>query len=239
MPEPIYVIMDVDWAHDDVIRASVRLLEAWDLPATIFVTHASPFLDEMRKHPLLQLGVHPNANDLLNGRASPATTVEARLKLLQDLVPEATAIRFHSMCQSSQLLDMSVNLGFTHEVNTLVMAHSGMVLKAWEHWRPPMIRVPTIFEDSLAGYREDGWDVGRLLAHPGLRVYNVHPVRLFLNAISPNPPDAPGIYTASPEALLPMVRSSEQTGSLNFLKRLVEGHRAAGGGFGFIRDIRP
>jgi hypothetical protein len=237
VPQPLAIIMDADWAHDDVIRHAVALLAEKDVPVTLFVTHRSPVFDELRAQPLVELGVHPNFNDLLSGTAPAGESAELRCRRIMELVPGATAIRSHSMCQSSVLLNLAADLGFRHEVNTLVMAHAGIALKPWRHWYGPMIRVPTVFEDSIAGHRDDGWQVDTLLAHPGLRVCAFHPIRLFLNADKPALPGPRELATRPPRELREHVRDPRAPGSRSFLERLVAGHRAAGGSFALVRDI--
>lgn len=235
--DPIYCIMDVDWAHDDVLREALGIFAAADVPVTVFVTHDTPVLDEMRDDPLVELGIHPNFNDLLNGTARKGDSAASRVEALRRVVPEANVVRNHSMCQTSYLMNLFADIGFTHEVNTLIMAHSGIALSAWRHWSGDMTRVPTVFEDSLAGHLADGWDPARVLSHPGLRVLNFHPVRLVLNACEPNLPGPSESVTWSPAALADRVRPAHEPGSRSFLEALITGHRARGGSFGLIGDI--
>lgn len=239
MNSTLYFIMDVDWAHDDVVRYALDVFEGLGVPVTVFVTHASPVIDDMRERRNVEIGLHPNFNDLLNGRAPAGDNAEKRIEDLHAVAPEAQCIRSHSMCQNSYLLNLFDDLGFTHEVNTLVMAHAGIELKPWRHWKGSMVRVPTVFEDSLAGHLPNGWDPVRLAGHPGLRVLNFHPVRVFLNAGSPalaGPRDA---ATWAPADLAEHVCRPEQPGSRWFIEALVAAHRAGAGDFGLIGDIRP
>ncbi len=63
----IFLTFDLDWAHDEVINDAIDLVEAVDVPATWFVTHATPTLERLRANPKFELGVHPNFNPLLDG----------------------------------------------------------------------------------------------------------------------------------------------------------------------------
>ena len=42
---------DIDWAPDWAIESCVELCTRYDVPATFFVTHDTPVLDQIREHP--------------------------------------------------------------------------------------------------------------------------------------------------------------------------------------------
>ena len=65
--EKLFLTFDIDWAHDDIIRDCVALVEDAGVKATFFITHESPIIDELRGNDLFELGIHPNFNGILNG----------------------------------------------------------------------------------------------------------------------------------------------------------------------------
>lgn len=61
-----FLTFDMDWAHDVVMRDTHDLLVAAAVPSTWFVTHDSPFLDELRADPNVELGIHPTSTSFLS-----------------------------------------------------------------------------------------------------------------------------------------------------------------------------
>lgn len=54
----ICITLDVDWANDEVIEYSTKLLEKYNVKATIFATHESELLKFLEKK--FEIGIHPN-----------------------------------------------------------------------------------------------------------------------------------------------------------------------------------
>jgi len=46
--EKICVTLDIDWACDEIIEYSIKLLEEYDVKATIFTTHKSSLLKSLK-----------------------------------------------------------------------------------------------------------------------------------------------------------------------------------------------
>jgi len=234
-----YIVMDVDWAPDVVLAYAVDRLEELDVEATVFVTHASPLLDRLRSSKRIEIGIHPNFNDLLLGTAPQGHSMRSRVAELRALVPEARVVRSHSLAQSSRLLDVFTEFGFTHDANTLIPASAGMILAAWQHWDGRLVRVPCLFEDSVADLLPAGWSAAPLLEHGGLRVLNFHPIRLYLNAKEVALPPQVESCRTDPEAIAALRRPATAPGSLSLLCEIVSRHRGAGGRFGLVREIQP
>ncbi len=238
-PGTCHVIFDVDWAPDFVVDFAVDQIEALGIEATVFVTHESPALDRLRAAPRIEIGAHPNFNDLLLGTAPDGDDMRARIEALRALLPEARAVRSHSLTQNSRMLDLFGEFGFTHEANTLIPGSSGMRLAAWRHWDGRLVRIPCLFEDSVADLLPRGWSADDVLGHPGLRVLNFHPIRLYLNARSVELPREASVRPLAPEVLDPLRCPETEIGSLHFLREVVTRHRAAGGRFAKLSEIEP
>lgn len=180
----IFVTIDVDWAHDDVLADSIDLLDRSGASATWFITHDTPLLDRLRANPNYELGIHPNFNRLLAGDFRNGRSAEEVISQLMQLVPEARSVRSHSMTQSTGLLQAFVSAGLTHDANHFIPASSGIQLKPWLLWNG-MIRVPYCWEDDVfCTYRERGVpepDAIDVVQHDGLAVIDFHPIHLFLN----------------------------------------------------------
>lgn len=62
----IFLTLDIDWAHDEIIKDTIDLLQKFGVKATVYITHRSEYIkNEVSKNPLIELGIHPNFNELL------------------------------------------------------------------------------------------------------------------------------------------------------------------------------
>jgi len=173
----------MDWAHDDVIADTIDLLEVADVPATWFVTHNTPILARLRRNPKFELGIHPNFNKLLTGNSS--SSAQDIVERLMNIVPEAKSIRCHSMTQSSGLLDIFVAAGLTHDVNHFIPVSVGTELRPWVLWND-LIRIPYFWEDDIACIceskgREEPSVKDAAKTGNGIKVFDFHPIHIFLN----------------------------------------------------------
>jgi hypothetical protein len=177
----VVLTFDVDWAPDFMIDAIARDLADRDVKSTWHVTHASPAIDRLRERPdLFELGIHPN---FLAG-SSHGDTVAEVLRNCMSIVPEATTMRSHALVQSSPILSAVIE-------STPIRCDSSVLLSGARHLAPtgfphaegPLLRIPYFWEDDVEMLRAGPcWALGEDGAPPGLRVYDFHPVHVFLNA---------------------------------------------------------
>src|SRR5688572_12527282 len=144
----MFLTFDVDWAHDEVVAASIDLVEEADVPATWFVTHDTPLLARLRANPLFEIGIHPNFLPLLNGDPGNGANAEEILDRLLAIAPEAKSVRSHSLVQGGRLLELFRNKGLTHECNSFIPERSGIELKPWTDWFG-IVRLPYFWEDDF------------------------------------------------------------------------------------------
>lgn len=241
----VYLTFDIDWAHDEVIAHMLDILEQEQVPATIFVTHDTPLLARMRAHPNWELGAHPNFIPLELGNSDVSLFQDYARRVLQtyrDLLPEATTVRSHGLVQSTRLQDLMTEMGFSRESNLLITLQSGMNLRAFYHWTGIM-RVPYFWEDDIHCAEMErniwtDWNVDPFLDNVCLKVFDFHPIHLYLNT------DEMGRYeSARPHfqdpAKLREIANSDAPGDCSFLRSLIAGARERGYGFGLLRDIYP
>lgn len=176
----LYLTFDIDWAEDEVLEDVLNIVEKAGVAATWFATHETPLLARIRANPAFELGIHPNFNPLLDGRADNGRNAEEVLDRLLAIVPEATAVRSHSLVQSSRLTQLFVDRGLTHECNELIPEQAEMLLKPWRLWNG-LVKVPHFWEDDAACIYRRGAPIVELAARPGLKVFNFHPIHVFLN----------------------------------------------------------
>lgn len=175
----VYLTFDIDWACDAVLADTIDLVEAAGVPATWFVTHATPLLARLSDNPLFELGIHPNFNPLLAGECG-ARSIHNVLEELQKLVPQARAVRAHSMVQSSRLSQVYADLGLTHECNSFVPEQAHAILQPWKLWNN-VLRIPHFWEDDATCLYRHWTPMSVLARRRGLKVFDFHPIHVFLN----------------------------------------------------------
>jgi hypothetical protein len=177
------ITIDVDWAPDFMIDAAADALLAREVKATWFVTHASPALERLRERPdLFELGIHPN---FLPGSTHGATPAEV-VAHCAALVPEAKAVRTHCLLQSTPLHDELLR-GSAVEVDVSLFLPGAEHLEPVVQWSPAgrLLRLPYVWQDNMEMYSpEPNWRTGALLDAPGLRIFDFHPVHVWLNSRS-------------------------------------------------------
>ncbi|OAN55082.1 hypothetical protein [Magnetospirillum moscoviense] len=175
------ITFDIDWAPDWCIAHCAQMCRKAQVPATFFATHAADALDDLRRDPLFEIGIHPNFLAGSSHGATPADVVEHCLTF----VPEARAMRTHALVQSSPLLALVCDRAptITTDVSVLLPDHPG--LRPTDTWlgTPPrrLTRLPYLWEDALyADWPDRDW-ARPCPARHGLAIHNFHPVWVACN----------------------------------------------------------
>ena len=176
----VFLTFDIDWAVEGVLADTIDLVEQAGVAATWFVTHDSPILERLRSNPRFELGIHPNFNFLLEGDGRNGATAAEVLDRLLAVVPEAKAVRSHSMAQTAVLLNLFAERGLTHDCNHFIPGEAGMELRPWRYYNG-LIKVPYFWEDDVHCLLDPKPSVTALATRPGLRVFDFHPIHIFLN----------------------------------------------------------
>lgn len=243
--EIVYLTFDLDWACDTVLCKTLDILEEANLPATIFVTHSTPLLSRMRQNKKLELGAHPNFIPIGKQNCDLSeflTHAESLLESYKQLVPEAKTMRAHGLTQNSRLLDLIAKTGFTRESNLLITLSSGMNLRAFHHWNG-LMRVPYFWEDDIHCVEIErknwpNWDTGPFLKNPCLKVFDFHPIHLFLNTENLERYESARPHFQNPTKLAQLANTNSP-GALTFLKDLIANAQKMGYTFGVLKDIYP
>ena len=181
--EKIFLTIDIDWAHDEILLDTIELVEEAGVAATWFVTHETEVLERLRSNPYFELGIHPNFNFLLQGDARNGGNAGEVISNVVQMVPEATSVRSHSMTQSSVLLAEFKSVGITHDCNHFIPSHVGITLKPWHLWNG-VIKVPYAWEDDLACEYGIGKSPLSQLNWQGINVFDFHPIHVYKNTES-------------------------------------------------------
>ena len=115
------------------------------------------------------------AGDPRNG-----TTAEEVVDRLLEIVPEAKVVRSHSTTQSSRLLEIFSKKGLTHDCNHFIPEQAVIELKPYECWTN-LIKVPYFWEDAAVCKSEINTPISQLPHREGLRVFNFHPIHVYLD----------------------------------------------------------
>lgn len=175
--EKIFLTLDVDWAHDDVILDSAQLIEDLGARATWFFTHDSPTIDYLIKNGH-EVGVHPNFNTLLSGEGSMN---------LQDILdnclawcPNAVSTRSHSLVYGAPIASYLATKSIRYSSNLNIPFSSGIALAPWIS-SSSIVEVPYSWADEHAWSSRSQPSCSEWLKGDGLLVADFHPIHVFLN----------------------------------------------------------
>ncbi len=178
--DKIFITIDIDWAVDEIILDTIKLIEDADIHATWFVTHKTEVLDRIRSNEKFELGIHPNFNFLLNGEKKAGANCEQVLDRILEIVPEAKSVRSHSMTQNTYLLNLFVEKKLRYDCNHFIPEQANVKIKPWTLWNE-LIRVPYFWEDDISCLYKKNSPMHKLVRRDGLRVFDFHPIHIFLN----------------------------------------------------------
>jgi hypothetical protein len=180
------ITLDLDWAPDFMIDAAAQALLDREVRATWFVTHTSPAVERLAEHPdLFELGIHPN---FLAGSSHGSTPQEV-VAHCAALVPGARAVRTHCLLQSTPLHD-ALLAGSDVDVDVSLFLPGATGVEPVVQWSPGgrLLRLPYVWQDNMEMYNpEPNWDTEAVLDAPGLRIFDFHPVHVWLNSASFEP----------------------------------------------------
>ncbi len=175
-----FITIDMDWAADKIIIDTIKLIENVNVSVTWFVTHKTPVLERMRDNNKFELGIHPNFNFLLNGGSKANEDCEQVIDDILEVVPEANSIRCHSMTQSSVLQDLFISKELKYDCNHFIPEQANIKLKPWRLWND-LIKVPYFWEDDISCIYKNNAPIEDLVIRSGLKVFDFHPIHIFLN----------------------------------------------------------
>lgn len=216
----VAVTLDVDWAPDFVIDGvAARLIES-GVKATWFVTHRSAAVERLRARPeLFELGIHPN----FRPGSTHGASEEEVLRHCLEIVPEALSMRTHSLVQSSPMLAMlRAATRVRTDVSLFLPHHPGLQPVHLRTDSGPLLRIPFFWEDDAEMLEPaPDWKPQSLTdGVDGLKVFNFHPIHVYLNS-----PDM-GAYCAL-KAASPSILELRETYAREFR------HQGAGTGTAF------
>lgn len=163
---------DLEWAPEFVLEDFRDLIASAGVPVTLFCTHRSEMVDRLLSLPACEAALHPNLQDADDERLA--------LRTLRDAFPGAIGARIHRLYYHSGLLRLFHEAGLNYLSNDLEFLKGG--LEPSYDWSE-LVRLPIYWEDDVhCTLQYDRFDLGSLhLENHGLKVFNFHPVHLYLN----------------------------------------------------------
>jgi hypothetical protein len=177
----VFLTFDMDWCSDEVLSYTLNIIEKYNIKATFFVTHKTDLLTRMNSNKNIELGIHPNFNPLLSGDFKYGKNVDEVIMYYKQIIPNAKSVRSHSMTQSSLILNSFETFNLTYDCNTFIPYSSNIKLKPYKHWSNRLIKVPYFWEDDIHCLSHDPWNIQPYLRRHGLKVFDFHPMHIFLN----------------------------------------------------------
>lgn len=177
-----FISLDIDWAHDEVIFDVFSLVSKFEVDTTWMVTHETDLLSDLSNSGNCELGIHPNFNYLLEGDFRLGKSTQEIVDRMMCLVPQAKVARSHSVCQSSRISQIFSLAGIKFDSNDYIPANQISLIQPWT-LENGIIKIPYFYSDELACLRPTPDNLS-MISRKGLRVFNFHPIHVFLNTES-------------------------------------------------------
>lgn len=178
---PLCFTTDIEWAPDWAIRDLFELADEHGVPLTPFLTHDSDYLTRrLRIRDVTSsrdVGLHPN---FLPGSTHGAS-VEEVIATTRALWPDAVSFRSHCFYDDTRMLRKMADNGFRYDSNLFAFLQP---LLAPLRTVAGTLRLPVFWEDDVHSGVGLPWEIGTLreaFQGPGLKIVNVHPIRVALN----------------------------------------------------------
>jgi len=174
----IHLTFDIDWAPDWAVSDVLQLLSEANAPASFFITHESPTINEIydQGH---NVGIHPNFLPETTHGSNWKDIVSGLLRLC----PSATSMRTHCLVQGTPLLQRIVRafpqLQYDLSLFTPTLKSCGLI--PWRLESESLTRINYHWEDDICFYTP-GHDWRELGLCGPTTVYDYHPIHIGLNS---------------------------------------------------------
>ena len=176
--EPVFCFTsDIDWSSESIIKYSYDILSGDDLKLTYFITHSSPFLNELNASNKIDLLIHPN----FLPNSSHGDSFKEVIDYCMNLVPNADGFRSHRYFEVNDIMDDFAKRGFRFVSNHCTRCETN--IKPLKH-RSGLLSIPIFLEDGGYLIMDPTLNFDNLiprLESPGLKVINFHPAHMAFN----------------------------------------------------------
>jgi len=179
--DSLFITFDIDWAHDSVIDYCHDYFSKRNLKTTWYTTHFSSKVQELSCDSNIEIGIHPNFNDLLYSDKAVLDSVGIINDLL-DLFPESSTVRSHSLTMSERLLETFASLKLFRISNLFLPFDRFSKASPFNLWHDTVM-IPHCYQDNIS--LKMSHDLVELDTNTsGLKVLLIHPIHFFLNTPS-------------------------------------------------------
>ena len=208
-PGTICFTVDVEWAHPAVLKDVRELFDEYGVRGTFFCTHAGI---DVGSH---ERGLHPNyrrngstLKELAGGIGAAAAAVIDEsdlyhhvLRTTLSFAPEAKGARSHSLFYDFLMMPLYQEFGLEYDSSYQLPIIPGL-RPIWKEY--DVLELPIYFSDHFElKTGATGFEIALLhLDRPGLKVINLHPNMLYLNAVSDQHYISTKAFYHDPERLL-------------------------------------
>ena len=233
---PIFAFTsDIEWAPEWAIERLITVMDRYDVPLTPFVTHESFLLRQRYSTTAMRarVGVHPNFLETSSHGDTPNHVVD----FVHTLWPEATGFRSHCFFDNTHITAALVAKGFTFDSNLclFLQPHCMPLLH-----QSGLVRFPVFWEDDVHFVRGLPFQFDEILPdldRPGLKVINVHPFLIGLNAPSQDFYRSHKHLYSDPDGSQSDSLRFSGKGAATMLEELLDYVRSRGHRSVFLRDL--
>lgn len=204
----ISITVDTDWAPDLILEYTLNLLSISGINATFFCTNATDC--DFGDH---EQAIHPNFTSM---------DLDGHIARMMEIFPDAKGLRSHSLFFSERMRPVLAKKGIQYCSNVMLFKHP--------HLEPCMM-APSILEFPI--YFMDTFNLimkgsSSTFAHDlhkhsidGMKVYDFHPIHIFMNTCSIEHYDSFKQFYQKPEILKQYV-NTEKYGIRDYFTDLIK-----------------
>lgn len=169
----MFLTTDIDWAPDFATEDLFQTVTQRGFKITAFATHKSELLAQ--KNSLIEIGLHPD-----NTRPDKEFVFANKLNDLKNIYPESVGLRCHRNFFGNNISDLAVKAGLKYDVSTLQWLQP--FCSAFIDYNK-LIRASYFWEDGIHCDTRTAFEISKVrLDTPGMKIFNVHPILIYLNA---------------------------------------------------------
>jgi hypothetical protein len=209
--------MDMDWAPSQVIEYALHLFEDYSVKCTLFLTNEVPENIKLNGH---EVAVHPNFKNM--------NLLEETVSNLLNIVPESIGCRSHALFYAWQLLPIYAKYGICYD-SSVVMYNMPSIFPyklTSSIWELPIFYLDYIHlwinRETEAAKETSFKTTSFHLNTDGLKIFDFHPMHIFLNTDTLERYEAAKPYYHDPDKLREFMNpESSGTGIRVLLKRIL------------------
>lgn len=170
MENNFIISIDTDWVSDTILEDTLQLLDDYQVEATLFMTNKTNV--DIKGH---EIALHPNY-----------TSVDFEKHFCERLneFPEAKGVRSHSLFFTERLRAIYHKYNIEYQSNQMMYREPG--IKPFMI-SPTVVEIPIFFMDTfnyIMNGKANAFEDADILNSSGLKVFDFHPIHLYLNTSS-------------------------------------------------------